>query len=135
MKTNKLKSKGQLKPLTKEEKLFVPLVKQALTNATRKNPIKSTELLIVANSLGIKAGLELRLSQSRLRKIINFIRANKLSYVISGGFGYYVSKDEEEIENMVLSLRTRAASINSAADGLNELLQELRFEREYGFKM
>ena len=129
MKRNKLQAKGQLSPMTTEERLFIPLVLQVLNKSSRLNPYKSNELVFLVNSLAENKGIKKQIGSARLRKIINYIRAKELAYVISGSLGYYLSTDEEEIENMVVSLETRAASINSAAYGLRQLLNQLRFER------
>lgn len=129
MKRNKLQTKGQLSPMTPEERQFIPLVLQVLNKSSRLNPYKSNELVFLVNSLAENKGIKKQIGSARLRKIINYIRAKELAYVISGSLGYYLSTDEEEIENMVVSLETRAASINSAAYGLRQLLNQLRFER------
>ena len=52
------------------------------------------------------------ISDARLRKIIHHIRANDLiPLLLATSKGYYISQDNQEIENYIKSLQERANSI------------------------
>ena len=53
------------------------------------------------------------ITDTRVRKIIHHIRANDLiPLLLATSKGYYISHDNEEIENYIKSLQERANSIN-----------------------
>lgn len=57
-----------------------------------------------------------RVTPSRVRKMINYIRINCLvANLIANNAGYYVAETQEEVETYVHSLRQRAASIMHVA--------------------
>lgn len=61
---------------------------------------------------------ENQFNPSTLREAINYVRSKGLLPVISTSKGYWISYDKREIFKTILSLRSRAKSINAAADGL-----------------
>lgn len=89
-------------------------------------PIHAGELLTILNfyieSLENKSK---KLSEDRLRIIINKIRQSGLLPVISGYHGYWIDKDKLKIVQMAESLESRANSILSAARGLRNYAKHL----------
>ena len=67
-------------------------------------------------------GLEFKLTQVRLRKMVNFIRCNAIVPLIGTSNGYYVSYNKEEVAKQIQSLNERASSIMNAANGLNKFV-------------
>ena len=65
------------------------------------------------------------MTESKLRKCINYIRTNGLLPVIADDNGYYITNDPIVIRDMAASLRRRTASINAAAGGLEELARRI----------
>ena len=116
-------SKNQLRPLTPEEILAVPIVIDALRGIRKTNPIRSKLLLVLVNlNLWQVYPGHKGLVEVRLRKIINHIRMTSKLPVLANNAGYYVSFDKEDIIESILSLRVRAQSINAASNGLSKFL-------------
>lgn len=76
----------------------------------------------------IRAGFErcgVKLSDVRVRKIVNYIRVNDLvSLLLATSDGYFVATTEEEVASYICSLRERAMAIDRVAKALSE--QKLR---------
>ena len=87
---------------------------------TKENPVLASVILSGVNN---KMNLKTTLTSARLRKIINFYRVNSILPVISTKKGYYVSYEEEDINNMIQSLTQRANSILDASFGLARILK------------
>lgn len=100
--------------LTEAEHKMLPMVISGFKNYTKDNPIKEPDIVSRWNERHPNA----KLTGARLRKLVNYIRANGLLPLIATSKGYYVSYDKAEIEAQIKSLRQRAASIISCADGL-----------------
>lgn len=69
----------------------------------------------------MRAGLELsghgKISDARIRKIINHIRAEHLVHnVIATSKGYWIETDPEKVRKYVQSLYDRASAITAIAD-------------------
>lgn len=62
------------------------------------------------------------LAGSRIRKVIHYFRSSASVPVLSTSRGYYYSTDKQNIRDQITSLRQRARSIDSCADGLQKLL-------------
>lgn len=72
----------------------------------------------------IHFNLKVKLTGSRIRKIINHIRRNKMvdGCLVATSKGYYIETDKKEISKYVESLRQRANAINKVADVVQEHL-------------
>lgn len=55
---------------------------------------------------------------SRLRKIINYIRANGISPIVATERGYYIAESISDIDSQIKSLHERASAIENSAKGL-----------------
>jgi hypothetical protein len=100
-------------PLTDEEKALVPIIIKGLSKKTGKaNAIHGKEICKMVSEKYTP------LSEPRLRKITNFLRAAKILPVMATSKGYYVSWDKDEISKQVLSLEQRRDAIQKAIDGL-----------------
>jgi len=97
---------------------IIPLVIKAFSKYTKENPIKAPEIVATFNLNKEKINYPRKLSEPKLRKMCNYIRSNGLLPLIATSQGYYVSYDQKEVNDMIKSLRERAASINRSADGL-----------------
>jgi hypothetical protein len=87
---------------------------------TKENPVLAS---VIVSGVNNKMNLKTTLTSARLRKIINFYRVNSILPVISTKKGYYVSYEEEDINNMIQSLTQRANSILDASFGLARILK------------
>ena len=104
--------------LTEDEKTLLPILIAGFKTHSKDTPIKAPEIVSKVNQYFADRNVKARLSEPRLRKMCNFIRANSLLPLIATSHGYYISHDPQDIRLQVLSLRERAASINNCADGL-----------------
>lgn len=106
--------------LTYDEKLMVPVILKGFENHKGKqNAIKSSEIVNKMQSKGYK------LTDARLRKIVNFIRSTGLAPICSNSKGYWHSIDLKEIKDEILSLNQRANAIKSASNGLIRYVDRL----------
>jgi len=67
-------------------------------------------------------GYKIRLTQPRLRKLVNYIRTNGLIPLIATSHGYFTSDCKQTILEQITSLQERANSIENAVQGLKKFL-------------
>jgi hypothetical protein len=60
--------------------------------------------------------------ESTLRSMINHLRQNGSTPILSSGKGYWTSRDKDELRENIESLEQRSRSIQTAADGLKRFL-------------
>jgi len=108
--------------LNAQELEFMPKLISGFKNHTKVNPIKAHQIVTFCNQFLIGCDKKLRMTEPRLRKMCNYIRANGLLPLIATSEGYYVSSDPDEIQAQINSLRQRARSIDNSADGLERYL-------------
>lgn len=66
---------------------------------------------------------KIKLGGARIRKCVNYIRANGLvSNLVATSKGYYVTENPEEIRKYVYSLRQRSNAIKRIADAMEAQL-------------
>jgi hypothetical protein len=106
--------------LNEIELSILPLVIDYFSIYSKNKPIKEPEFVRIFNekNLGVK------LNGVRLRKLVNYIRANGIVPLIATSKGYYISYDKKEIETQIKSLYQRASSIKNCANGLSNFLKE-----------
>jgi hypothetical protein len=102
----------------KEKEMAGDLI-MLLNRRTISNPIMAPDIVHEMNAMGNK------ISQARLRKIVNYIRTNGIAPIIATSNGYYMSDSIEEIRKQVRSLRERASSIMDAANGLEKYMEKM----------
>ena len=107
------------KELSADERSAVSMLVKGFANYTKEAPIKAPDIIDRVNSKNL---LRFKLSEPRLRKLCNFIRAKGLLPLIATSNGYYVSRDTEEIKKQIKSLEERAAAILNSAEGLKQYL-------------
>lgn len=105
--------------LTEQEYELAVRIAPILQSKTKENPVLSSQIIDGVNK---KWNPKPKLTDARLRKIINYYRTQSILPVISTSKGYYVSFEEDEINSMVQSLTQRANSIIEASFGLNRIL-------------
>ena len=106
--------------LNEKELAIVPSIIQAFGKYTKENPIKAPQIVSRYNASVAKGGV--KLTEPRLRKIVNHIRSFGLLPLIATSNGYFVSYDKAEIQLQITSLNVRANSIANCAIGLEEFL-------------
>lgn len=125
----------QLKPLTHEEKLLLPHLEKILLSANKLRPILNDDILYELNKVVSKLkdeGHDIKpVSSSRLRKMINNMRVNSTLPIISNSKGYFVSYDNADIAEMIVSLKWRSAAILEAAYGLQYIIKQKELDDSF----
>ena len=103
-----------------ELKSLLPIIIQGLkTKIGKDKAVTNKHICKALKNFGHK------LTDSRLRKIIHHIRANDLvPLLIATSKGYYVSNNDEEIQDYIKSLQERANSILFIKNCLQKQLSE-----------
>jgi len=109
--------------LNEDELKLIPILINGFSNHSESNPIKAPVIVEKVNSILHLKDLKIKITEPRLRKCCNYIRTNALLPLIATSNGYFVSKDPVIISSQIKSLRQRATSINSCADGLEKFLR------------
>lgn len=112
--------KEQTKPLSDYElKTLVPRIVRGLTKKVGKEKaITNTEIVAILKKEGYK------LSEVRVRKIINYIRVNGIiERLIATSDGYYIANNEQEVRDYIESLKGREEAIRAVRRRLEAQLQ------------
>ena len=108
--------------LTSEEMEILPIVVHGFRNYKKENPIKAELIVTRMNEFLAVRGFKTRMSQPRLRKMVNYIRTNGIIPLIATSHGYFTSDCRETIQEQIKSLQERANSIERCAQGLKKFL-------------
>lgn len=100
-------------PLTDDEMRLLPIIIAGLKTKVGKD--MAIHGATICEKVSEKFG---KLTEPRLRKIVNHIRTNGMLPVIATSKGYYISHDRDEINAQIQSLEQRRESINQAIQGL-----------------
>jgi hypothetical protein len=109
--------------LTTEEKKLVPIiVDRFLKKPGRENMVSNPAMIE-----GIDRTYGIRLSEPRIRKIVQYIRINNLLPGLVGvSRGYFYTEDPEEIESWIESMKQRENAIASSRKIAEEHLRFLK---------
>lgn len=108
--------------LNSDEHKLVPILVSAFKQRTINNPIKAPEIIQRVNQYLNEKSMGFKLTEPRLRKIVNHIRTNSLLPLIATSKGYYYSTERKDIIDQIESLEQRANSIARCALGLKKFL-------------
>ena len=108
--------------LTSEEKEILQLVIHGFRGYKKSSPIKAELIVKRMNVFLENNGYKIRLTQPRLRKLVNYIRSNGLLPLIATSNGYFTSDCKLTILEQIKSLQERANSIERCAQGLKKFL-------------
>jgi len=117
--------------LTEEELILVPDICEAFRKYTKDNPIKAPEICKRVNDNKLT---KTKFTESRLRKICNYIRSNGMIPLIATSNGYYVDYSEEVLQSQIRSLKERASSIFRCAQGLEVFLPKETKQLEFNIE-
>jgi DNA-directed RNA polymerase specialized sigma54-like protein len=96
--------------LTAEEQKFAWIIVQRFNTKKGKQHIVTADAIID----GLKNHFDVEFKESRIRKMIQYIRLNNLVVgLIATSKGYYVADSIEEIEDWINSLKSRENAIRS----------------------
>lgn len=68
-------------------------------------------------------GYHIKMTPMRLRKFFNYFRSNGILPIIATSQGCYITKNKEEIEKQIVSMKQRARQIDRAAEGMRAFLK------------
>ena len=108
--------------LSSEEMEILPLVIHGFRNYKKNNPIKAELIVTRMNEFLLSNGYKIKMSQPRLRKMVNYIRTNGIIPLIATSHGYFTTDCKETIIEQIKSLMERANSIERCAQGLKKFL-------------
>jgi len=108
--------------LTSDEMEILPIVVHGFRNYKKENPIKAELIVTRMNDYLKKHESKVKMTQPRLRKIVNYIRTNGIIPLIATSNGYFTSDCKETIAEQIRSLQERANSIERCATGLKKFL-------------
>jgi hypothetical protein len=111
--------------LTPEEYDLAVRLAPFLEKRTKDNPILAKQIIDGVNE---KWNPKPKLTDARLRKIINYYRVQAILPVISTSKGYYVSYDEDDVNDMMQSLCQRGNSIIQASFGMGKILNKIKYK-------
>lgn len=108
-------------PLSDYEQSLVPLFIQGFTTKVgKKNAITNKQICKKMKALGHDV------NDTRVRKIINYIRNNNLvSVLLASSKGYWVSKDKKEIQDWIESMEGRISSMAVVKNAVKQQLVHL----------
>ena len=108
-------------PLSDYEQSLVPLFIQGFsTKIGKSNAITNKQICKKMKNLGHDV------SDTRIRKIINYIRNNNLvSVLLASSRGYWVSKDKKEIKDWIESMEGRISSMAVVKNAVKQQLIDL----------
>jgi hypothetical protein len=108
--------------LTNQELEILPIIIHGFRAYKKNNPIKAQLIVTRMNNYLQENGYKIRLTQPRLRKLVNYIRSNSLLPLIATSHGYFTTDCKQTIQEQIKSLQERANSIDRCARGLNNFL-------------
>jgi hypothetical protein len=118
----KRNSKPQLKPLSDEEHMLLPILINYLKKKTNDMVhITAEQIIDDFNRHKERIGMKNNLNIPRLMKLTAYIRCNELSALVSGATGYFISNDPYVILSCYESLNSRAEAIMAAATGMKNI--------------
>lgn len=120
----------ETKPLTEVEKKLLPgIVRGLSTYIGSANAISNQEIIEKVFSKR-----KIKLSEARVRKIINHIRVNGLlPGLVANGCGYYITNNIIELREYDKSLAGREMAIHAVRDKLREHIRKLESKQQTTF--
>jgi hypothetical protein len=109
--------------LTEDEKEMIPYLIKGFQTHGKENPVTAPEIVKTFNNFLQGKEIKYKLTEVKLRKMVNFIRSNSVLPLIATSAGYFVTNDETEIRLQIRSLEERAKSIKDAANGLYQFVK------------
>lgn len=111
--------------LTPIELEYVEFIGQwFMANKGKENTVKNGDIAKL-----IKTAFDKKIADSRVRKVVQFLRTNGLPNIIATSNGYFYSDDIAEIEAWIVSLKQREAAIRQIREKAEREVEILRFSK------
>lgn len=109
--------------LSDVEMEVLPLVISGFRNHKEDDPIKAPDIVKSLDRYFYLKDIDVRMTEVRLRKFVNYIRTKSLLPLIATSKGYFVTEDPQVLRKQIRSLHERANSIKDCAHGLEKFLK------------
>lgn len=120
---------AQTKALTEYEKNLIPFFVRGLKDRRGKQNAVSN-----ARMIGWFATKGVKISSSRVRKIINYIRLhNTIPGLLANSDGYYVSTDPGEVMMYIGSLDGRIKAITKVKESMKDYVRSISNKKQAEF--
>lgn len=112
--------------LTDDEMKIVSIIVDRFRKKPGMKNIVTNQQMIA----GLKSHHQIEISESRIRKIIQYIRINEMiPGLIATSKGYYSTNDIDELEQWIESMKQREHSIRESRKSIESFIQQLKNER------
>lgn len=95
-----------------------------MANKGKENTVKNTDIIRL-----IKTAFDKKVTEPRVRKVVQFLRTNGLPNIIATSNGYFYSNDVAEIEAWITSLKQREAAIREIREKAEREVETLKFSK------
>lgn len=95
-----------------------------MANQGKKNTLKNADIAKFIEKIFNK-----KIADSRVRKVIQFLRTNGLPNLIATSNGYFYSEDVNEIQDWVISLKQRELAIREIREKAEKQIEILQFKK------
>ena len=111
--------------LTSQELEYVEFLGQwFMHNKGKENVVKNGDIIKL-----IKTAFDKKVTEPRVRKVVQFLRTNGLPNLIATSNGYFYSDDVVEIDAWIVSLKQREAAIREIREKAEKQVEILRFKK------
>ena len=110
------------KKITKQESVLLPILVKLLKKHGKRNPIKAPDIALYMTDRKYELGFNTQFPESSLRKYAAIIRGSGMLPLIASRRGYYISYNDNEIRNAMVSMNERGHKIMKAARGMGKFL-------------
>jgi prefoldin subunit 5 len=109
--------------LTNEEKFVVQTIVKRFNNLKGKRNIVTGEQI----RIGIKNNFQIDFTDSRIRKMIQYIRLNNMVMgLVASSKGYYVAESIDEIQQWIDSLKSRENAIREIREMAEKSIEQMK---------
>jgi hypothetical protein len=95
-----------------------------MQNKGKENTVKNKDIAKL-----IKTAFDKKVTEPRVRKIVQFLRTNGFPNLIATSNGYFYSDDIAEIEAWITSLKQREAAIREIREKAEREVEIIRFSK------
>lgn len=111
--------------LTPNELEYVEFLGQwFMNNKGKENTVKNSDIVKL-----IKTAFDKKIVDSRVRKVVQYLRTNGFPNLIATSSGYYYSDDVSEIEAWIVSLKQREAAIRAIREKAEREVEIINFAK------
>ena len=95
-----------------------------MTNKGKENTVKNSDIIKL-----IKTAFDKKITEPRVRKVVQFLRTNGFPGLIATSNGYFYTNDIDEIQSWITSLKQREAAIRVIREKAEREVEILNFSK------